>query len=171
MKKTLIFFTLLAAAAAIVTACGDKEPEKEPGQNLEGEILPLPTSEEVTAWFEKYLPPVSGVESEIFFVDDDEGKCLMINSIEELKAIMRTSVELPAIDFKNNTLIIGQQVVPTTSFSVLRQNLDVGSKKITLDLTAKVPEASYQGFSCLYYWGIYQKLIDAPIEVNVTHQK
>ncbi len=94
----------------------------------------------------------------------------MIHSVEDLKAIMFSPVELPAIDFSNYSLIIGQHIVLSTSFYVLDQNLDVGSEKVTLNLTLKVPEACYLGLSRQYYWGLYPKLSGTDIDVNVIYE-
>ncbi len=178
MKKITTFFLAGAAFAALSAAfVACNTPGNQGGKSDEPEmigLLPLSTSdlpEEVSAFFEEHLPPVSGIKSDCFFVGEDGDKCLMIDSGEELKKILHSPIELPNIDFGDHTLIIGQQVVPTTSFSIMSQNIDVGSEAITLNLTVKTPEAYYAALSHLYYWGLYPKLDNNAIDVNVIYEK
>lgn len=134
---TFVFAGALMSAVCVgFAACNElKDTEQKESPEKTG-ITPVPASdvpEEVAVFFEKYLPPVSSSVSEIFFVDEDEDKCLMINSNEKLKAIVNSSVELPVIDFGTHSLIIGQQTMSTTSFRVLSQNVDVESNYVELD--------------------------------------
>jgi hypothetical protein len=169
MKTQLL--TLMTAGLLTVggfSACDDSATT----QAGKTPIAPVLASDEIAAFFDKYLPSVSGsAESECFFVDEDRSKCLIVNSASELKAIIYSSVEPPTIDFDKYTLIIGQQVMPTTSFSVLKQNLNIGTNKITLDLTVKIPESSYPAFSRLYYWGLYPKFSGNTIDINVISEQ
>jgi hypothetical protein len=95
----------------------------------------------------------------------------VINSAKELKKIVSSSVELPEIDFGKYTLIIGQQVMSSSSFYVLDQNLDVGSAKITLNLTVKRHDWAYGVFTHLYFGGLYSKLPNKNVSVNVIYEK
>jgi hypothetical protein len=162
----------MSALSAGFAACNEpKNPDDEPTEVGIAPVSSSEISEEVTAFFEKYLPPTSGIYSEVFFVDEKENKCLLINSIDELNKIMSTPVELPTIDFGGYTLIIGQQTMPTTSFYVKKQTIDISSKQATLNRTVKIPESSCQAFSRLYHWGLYPKLSKNSIGVNVIHEK
>ena len=174
MKKVLKLIragVLVSALCVGGVACNDNGGQKSNIPKVIGMTTPLPASEEVTTFFNRHLPTISGPRSDVFFVNDDDNKCLAINSTGELKKIMHSNVELPAIDFNSNTLIIGQQTMMTTSFSVFDQSLDIESKKISLNLIVKIPEGSYSALSKLYHWGLYPKLPKTKIHVNVIYKE
>jgi hypothetical protein len=145
--------------------------EQSSTRSSEGEVQPVSVSGEVAIFFESYLPSNSGSRSECFFVDDNENRCLMINSAEELQAITHCSVELPAIDFDNFTLIIGQHEVSSISYYLLSQSLDVESEKIVQSLRIKITESGWTAMGMMYYWDLYPKLPKIPIVVDVIYEK
>jgi hypothetical protein len=194
MKKLLLSICLSALICVLGTACDDGgEPQKpenppqgqesekptQPGQEDESEKPAQPGQEDkaetgiipADEFFDKYLPPMSA-RSECFFVDDNDSKCLAINSLEELKAIMHSPVgELPEIDFDKYTLLIGQQLMSSISYSLLSHSIDVGSEQIALTLTVKDPGAYWSALGMMYYWGVHPKLPEIPIEVDIVYQK
>ena len=147
----------------------------------EGIIEPVPADYEVIAFFEEQLPAFSGTRrSECFFIDEidkpySEGKWtkhVLINSMDEFKKYFSCSSDLlPAIDFRFYTLIIGQQQMGGSGYSVDEQNIIVESKKIELNITVKCPEGSFAVICPLYYWGIYPKFQNKSISVNIIFQK
>lgn len=157
---------------AIVIGC-EKQNEKtsEIPDIPEGVgILPVYESdmpEKVADFFGKHLPEVSGYLSECFFVEDKENRCLMVNSVDELKAIMSSSVELPAINFDDYTLVIGQYFVPGTGYRVLKHNIVIAEDGIDLNLSMEKPDGSYAVICPAYYYGLYPKLPKKPIAINI----
>ena len=145
----------------------ENSSESEIGKKIE----PIIPEDDVIAFFDEHLPPYSGMTSDCFFVDIDEkeNRCLMINSVEEFRKNFSCSSDmLPEIDFKSYTLIMGQYYfMPGTSYSVAKQNLIVESNKMELNLYVKVPEGSYCVLSNMYYCGIYPKIRNKSISVNV----
>jgi hypothetical protein len=127
-------------------------------------------SEKTARFFDDALPSPSGRYSEHFFVDDRKNRCVVINSAEELKALMNPSFtgDLPAMDFDKHSLVIGQLLVPTKGYALMDQSLDVGADRITLNLTVEVPPGVRYPFGELYYWSIHPKLPTMPLDVNVT---
>jgi len=175
--KLISAVALIGALSAGFVACNEPKGPNQPEEPTEVGVAPVPVAElpeEVTAFFEKYLPAAvseSDPESEIFFVDQDGDKCLMINSSEELKKLVPPSIELPPVDFDNYTLVIGQQVLPTSSYYVIKQAVSVESERVVLNLTVKIPESSYQAFTYMYHWGLFPKFSANTINVNVIKSK
>jgi hypothetical protein len=174
MKKIL---SLLFAGACVCALCGaytscnePKKSESPDGSNATN-ILPASNSDlpaSVSAFFVKAMPQISGTYSEYFFIDDKNNKCLTINSLNELKAILPPSAELPEIDFDKYTLIIGQHIVGGTGHTLNLQNINIEPDKTTINLVVKKPEAMYTIMSPLYYWGVYPKFSGINIVVNIT---
>ncbi|MDR2911009.1 MAG: hypothetical protein LBV47_06565 [Bacteroidales bacterium] len=135
-------------------------------------ILPISESdmpEEVAAFFEEHLPGVSeyGNGSGCFFLDDEKNKSLMINSIDELKAAMYSPFELPDIDFGKYTLVIGQHLVGGTAYRVREHNIVIKPEGIELNISVEKPDGTYWVICPVYYWGLYPKLAQEFINVNL----
>jgi hypothetical protein len=175
MKKiTKVLLAALLLIGGGFAACDDSAATRA-GDSQEEAQAPVPTSDKITAFFDKQLPPVFdsfSFRSEYFFVGDKENKCLMINSVDELRAFVPFSVELPTIDFDQYTLIVGQCWMTTGGgFNVAGQSIKIGSKEMELNLIADYPFDAMPDitmFYPLYYWGLYLKLPQKPIVVNVT---
>ena len=134
-------------------------------------IYPKVSDKNISVFFEEHLPIFSGSRSECFFVDNNENRCIMINSVDEFRKIFSCSKDLlPTIDFKSYTLIIGQYQMPGTAYSVDEQSIIVESNKIELNINVQCPEGSLGVICPLYYWGIYPKIQNKPIIVNIEFQ-
>jgi hypothetical protein len=145
-----------------------EDPQEEPPKDPQA---PVP-SEEIAAFFDKYLPKssysVSLPEFNFGNEDQDDTVCLLINSDEEFKTVAPFSAKLPSIAFDKYTLIIGQHPMGDPGYSLEKQGVDVGSEKITLSLTYKnMGGASPTVITTFYYWGLYPKLPQKPVAVNV----
>ena len=135
-----------------------------------GLIEPIFPDKDVNDFFETHLPSVSGFRSDCFSFPK-KNACLMINNVEELKKIIDDdSIEVPVIDFKSYTLVIGQYLVPTTSYYVIEQHIAVATEKYALHLLVHKPESAYAAFTEVYYWGLYLKLSPKPIDLNISFQ-
>jgi hypothetical protein len=132
-------------------------------------IKPITPNDEVSAFFEKYLPATSGTRSECFFVDDKTNKNLMINSVDDFRKIFSCSSDiLPVVDFNLYTLIIGQYQMPGTAYSISEFDIVV-SKKIELNIAVDCPKSTYTVICPLYYWKIYPKIQNKSISVNIKY--
>lgn len=166
MKKLIQILGILALMLA-GTACNNSDKQVP----INGEVLPVSASDDVTEFFRTHLPSRSGSRSECFFVGDSEAKCLMINSAKELMDIMYSSVELPVINFEKHTLVIGQIMVGETHCTPADQSIDVGTERSTLNLTINRSDWSFSTICPLYYWGLYLKLPKMAIDVKETYSK
>ena len=130
--------------------------------------------ESINAFFEKYLPSLSGAEPECFFagINEKENKCVIINSMDELKKhFLCSSNLLPAIDFNSYTLIIGQYYhMPSFGYHVVEQYLMRGVTNLELNINVEGPEYGLGVLTTLYYWGIYPKVQNKTINVNINYK-
>jgi hypothetical protein len=163
MKKIIKYMVLFLAMVISVAGC----------DNSEEVIKQISPDNDVIAFFEEHLPPYSGAESDCFFVDIDHQKsiCVLINSVEEFRNNFScSSTMLTEIDFKSHTLVIGQYYpIRESSCKVINQELVVKSKEIELNLYVTNPESSFPAETRMYYWGIYPKLRNKPINVNIIY--
>ena len=98
-----------------------------------------------------------------------ENMVYVINSQQELADIYVGKKKLPEIDFDKYTLIIGQQIMPYRGFYIAKKKLSNGDNGLILNLYAKndrelLPCASQN----LYFWGLYPKLSQKMVSVNVV---
>ena len=144
-------------------------------------VKPVLPDDEVIAFFEEQLPAFSGTKrSECFFVDEINEfysenkwtKYILINSMDEFKENISCSSDLlPTIDFESYTLIIGQQQMGGSGYSVDEQTIIIRSNEVELNIKVKCPEGSFAIICPLYYWGIYPKIQNKSISVNIIFQK
>lgn len=123
----------------------------------------------ISKFFDSELP--KGVRSGSFFVDSDQDKCYVINSLEEFKNIYCGDKEIPKIDFGRWTLVIGQMIMPDALCPVLRQNLEFRDKKCQLSLF--VPNNDGIDFKpqYLYHWAFYPKFNAEGISVSFVKER
>lgn len=146
----------MIASCAIFSACDKSNGEPK-------EIEPVTANEELSAFIEKYF---AGDFS--LWPDDNDDKCVMVNSMEEFENIFSSSVELPAINFDRYTLIVGRHQMATTGHRVVNQSITVRSQKTELNLIVEIPTACFPMVSPMYYVGLYPKLPRTSVEVNFT---
>jgi hypothetical protein len=165
MKKLMFLFSVLAAAMVVVAgsvACEEKPQSQE--EELKFDLMPQQASDEVVTFFKEHLKYLSNS----FFTEEKSNKCLVINSAEELKAAMLVDAAIPEIDFEQYTLIIGSYYA-TAGNSIRYHGINVEPERNVLNL---VIYARHTGIAVgemlnYYYWGLYSKLPDNPVEVNV----
>lgn len=156
-----IFFMTMALAA-----CSDSE-QKTMG------TPPVTAPKEVKSFFETYLPPMSYGYDETpfnFGINDlNNTKCFLINSMEEFKAIAPSSLELPTIDFDKYTLIIGGHLLGSPKYTLMKQTVHKETAEISLNLIyQQMNGASPTIITTFYFWGLYTKLTNKTIKVDVT---
>ena len=99
-----------------------------------------------------------------------ESECFLINSKSEFKAVVTDGVEvpLPDIDFKKYSLIIGKCTLGDPGYVLDEQAVHTEGDHMKLQLQYRRLDGF---FPCVvtdfYFWGLYQKLPDLPLEVDL----
>ena len=140
--------------------------------------LPLSGYDNETAietFFASELPTADKGFSKNFFIDSDGFKInsdmnYVIHSNKELSDIYVGDKSLPSFDFDKYILIIGQKMMPTTGYELVKQELYSDDNGITLCLYVK-NDSEYRGtmLSPLYYWGLYPKQEYPDIRIMVVN--
>jgi hypothetical protein len=160
---------------SIIYSCADtKNKDGLYGEDfsLGKTFIPVLPNTHVIAFFEEHLPIGSSTrESNLFFgYDNKKNECVIINSMTELrKSTISLLSNLPQIDFKIYTLIIGQHQMPTSGHAVIDQCIIVDSHTLELNLTVNSPHSVWPIVCPMYYWGLYPKLPMKPINVNIDY--
>lgn len=160
-KKLFLLIPFLFLIIGMV-GCEEKEQIKNilPKTNLSVEII---------SFFETTLPTTG--ESNCFFVSEDSDIYYLINSKEELKAIYSCEKELPEIDFTLYSIILGQKRMPNSYYSVVEQYIRE-TEVLELNIFVQLPaDGHWPAFSNMYYWGIYPKLPNKKININITNRE
>jgi hypothetical protein len=160
MKKLITFFCAAALMSAIGAGCGNSNGSAETRtQDSENVILPVTPSDEVAAFFERYLRDFS-------FGDVDQNLVLLINNMEEFEKIALPTVELPSIDFDKFTLVVGQYA---KSGGQIPTNRSIDARPDLLILNLMLEQGNgITMMSTAAYWDIYPKLPQKPITVKIT---
>ena len=141
------------------------------------------TDEAIEDFFNTELPvthhSLEYFTSHSFFCEDKSGMksaikeniVCVINSRQELAEIYLGEKEIPEIDFEKNTLIIGQQIMPSLGFYVAKKELLADDDGLVLTLYAKNDLVNLPlALMNLYYWELYPKLSQKNISVNVIKE-
>ena len=76
---------------------------------------------------------------------------------------------IPYEQFDQYTIIIGYHLVGAPNYCVIEQNIIIESKKIELNLIVQDQGGSFGVICSLYYWGIYPKIKNKSISVNILN--
>lgn len=180
MKKLVYILSSLLLLSAGFTACSSDSDEPEqptshqdevPAGSTEyiqyGTLYPVEQSREVTSFFNHNI-------YKWFLTNIEEGvdTCIVINNAEELKAIYSGKEEIPSIDFRNYTLLIGKASMPY-GYRVCSQRLNLDGQKSTLSITYDWPLGTGAVIinSDMPYWGVYPKCIVNNFNVQLTKEK
>lgn len=158
MKTKLILFAVIALLIVVV-GC-----EKDKKYGTFSLVKDIP--EQVSVFFENRLPITS--ESSCFFKSNKEDIFYVMNSMEELQAIYSCEEKLPEIDFTKYSVVIGQKRMPNSYYSVSNQKIVEFSGVLELNIITKtLSEGVWPSYSTMYYWGVYPKLPNKKLNVNV----
>ena len=162
-KSGLLAFVL----AVVLCSCSNKE------QRQEGFINPVVPSSEVVAFFDVHLPVSDGSSpSEVIFdfseLEYHSSECVLVNSKKEFRGLLTREVSLPDIDFVKYSLIIGKCALGDPGYVLEEQVIHMGSAHMELKLQyRRLDGVSPSVVTDFYYWGLYQKLPDLPLEVDL----
>ena len=170
MRTSIIFKLLVIMTMGLWSCNSDKDDDNGIGNAVIPIISGTEGNNDIADFFKTELPQNSDMPSPGFFVNSNVNACRVINSIEELKSLYKGDRELPMIDFRSKTLIIGQQVMPHLGYSIDRQYINVSNGTVKLYLYIKCePSDFYPAMLMkLYYWGIYPKLNKTTVTVNIV---
>ncbi len=182
MKKIMTF---LSAGVLMITLCmgfvACNEP-KGPEQPDVPEVIGMaPVAgtdipDEVSVFFEEYLPRtnrslLSPVEFNFGDVAPLDPVCLVVNSIDEFETIAPLSAELPEIDFKNHTLIVGQHPMGDPGHRLVDQGIVTEPDVMILNLIYERLGGGTPAIeTTFYYWALYPKLPQKQITVKIYNQ-
>ena len=95
---------------------------------------------------------------------------VVINSSKELDEVYLGDRELPEIDYKKYTLVMGVLAAPTLSYWIESISLDVHSENLLMGFDVRGWDSGFTAIARLGFWRLYPKLPNLPItpEVKVT---
>ena len=124
-------------------------------------ISTVPVSEEVKAFFDEalpYLPDLPIELSPFSFQANANSEFFVINNEKELQNIYKGEKTLPQLDFENNTLIIGQLLMPRESFHLEAIYIRVYGDGNVLTIQTWEPPYQYSALYHMYFWGVFPKI-------------
>ena len=178
MKKYVLFVSVIVVATWLC-ACNSDDDVNDFEEINPNAIQPINlTDGDIVDFFNSELPERhTGNDPEkmsIPFLMDDyyhNNEVHVINSRQELADLYVGEKELPAIDFDKYTLIIGQQIMPGLGYYIRKRKLVMEEDGLVLTLNARNDgEAIALALQHLYFWGLYPKLPQDRITVNVIEE-
>lgn len=165
--KGIVLFCMMSMLGMALASCSSDSSENYIENDRVVIVPDRSLGNDVAEFFNAELPK-SGMVSEGFFVGKSkQSLCHVINSTDELKALYTGNNPLPAIDFSNQTLIVGQHYVPESFYQVERMELRRKGGGYVLDLYVPEPEIMGFAFGYMYYWCLTTKLESSKMSVNV----
>jgi hypothetical protein len=113
------------------------------------------------------------IASAMFDEYDLKDTCLMINSMDEFRAIAPPGVALPEIDFEKYTLVIGRYMTMHGGHYLASQYIVSGQEQVTINLiiaSRKGGEDYHQVIERHLLWGVYPKIKSVVINTNVVYK-
>ena len=185
MKKLAYLFGLFLLTIGLAACSSDyDDPPEQPGSHQQEEptdsigvnndttkidstaytvISAVPVSEEVKAFFDEalpYLPDLPIELSPFSFQANANSDFFVINNEKELQNIYKGEKTLPQLDFENNTLIIGQLLMPRESFHLEAIYIRVYGDGNVLTIQTWEPPYQYSALYHMYFWGIFPKMLE-----------
>lgn len=154
MKKITIKCMTLCILLLLAVGLAGCEEEDENDTFL----YPVNANEQVSSFFDNISKEYYWKQRG-FFNDtlEDEDMCIIINSDEELRSAYSGEGQLPSIDFKQYSLVLGKVFVDI-SWNLKEQRLELDGKNALLHLYFERPtEATIDQMIQHFYWGLYKK--------------
>ena len=92
---------------------------------------------------------------------------VVINSRKELDEAYLGNKELPEIDYKKYTLVMGVLAAPTLSYWIESISLDVRSEDLLMRFDVRGWDSGFTAIARLGFWRLYPKLPNLPITPDV----
>lgn len=164
--RTLILAAALFLLGAAFAGCSDSDEAPTAAGTP-----PVAPSQEVKDFFDAHLSEdqtdlnFSNIEGS----DDISTECFLINTVEQFREIAPEPIELPDIDFAKYSLIVGQHVFEEPRYSLESQAVETGTDVLTLNMVYRVLDGAAPAVEAPYYfWGLYDKLPEYEVNVNIT---
>ena len=97
-------------------------------------------------------------ENPFSFQSNANSEFYVINNEKELQNIYKGEKTLPQLDFENNTLIIGQLLMPRESFHLEAIYIRVYGDGNVLTIQTWEPPYQYSALYHMYFWGVFPKI-------------
>ena len=183
MKRFIYLLSILFVVSAFAGCSSNEEENPVIGDNnhnsrkndsaKEYAEINNQISESLQSFFEEKLFNTSNLMKDRFSIK--ENTCYRIDSKEELAALYQGTDELPIIDCNTYTLILGSKVYtnPDTDSENYKQILLESDTCYNLNLYSRHLEGEWASCSIslqIYYLGLYPKLADKEIIVNIIYE-
>lgn len=139
-------------------------------EELDG-IPPVTAQEEISSFFSEHLQEYSSSYSGSEFNFSQKTECVVVNSQDEFRSMVHSSIPLPLIDFSKYSLILWQTQMADPGFKYDCQSISVDedSNLLILRLTYKRLHGFFPcAIQYFHHWGLYEKLPDIPISLMVN---
>ncbi len=167
----LVCWLLMLTSGVVLTGCSSDDEALSGEQQMTTVIEAISSNEDADSFFKKMK------ERNLKDFTLKKDTCYRIDSKEALKAIYRGTDELPEIDFKNYTLLLGNKFYngPRPDYESCRQVLGEYQGGYILNLyCSPIKLEGDMGitgdYTPIYYYGIYPKLGDKKIMVNLIYE-
>lgn len=173
MMQVFLRKGIVLLAIGLLTACSNSDGQSvvfekqsdEEGEGLQA-VKDIKGYDTISVFFNSELP--IDEKSAGFFVNNLSDECYCINTLEELKKMYSGDHQIPEIDFKNYTLIIGQHIMPCSGYMIEKQEIVLRDNNPVLNLTVHNKyEYKPALLTPLYFWGVYTKLYKSNVDVNL----
>ena len=175
MKLTVKTLAVFLSAIFLLTACSnDDENEIQPVDENANKTFPVAEDKlepSIVTFFNEALPNHANYNPvEIFFTSeaDETDAYSLINNEQELQAAYKGDKALPKVDFEKYTLIIGR--LYNGGVTVEQQYLTKEKEENVLVLHLRhEPVVALMFYT--YYWGIYPKMTNDHVTIQLVHEK
>ena len=177
MKKVLFVWGMLLSLGVFCACSSDDEL----GSNGNATDILSPVNSidgysEISKFFDSEWSYLGVDRPSTFFPDDLQDVCCMVNSEQEFRELYHGNVDIPHIDFQKYTLVIGKKAY-TTKYGELSptkyegQKLYGQSDTYVIDLYCRshVSDISFYTQSFICFWGIYPKLREEKVVLNLVY--
>lgn len=188
MKKKLVLMTSMLLWLGFLCSCSntdDIDTSESSGAYMDkstdssvDSICVLPIREgdgyfAISDFFNSELS--SDSPSNGFFVNSIEKRedevCRIIYSMKELQEIYIGDKDLPEIDFQHYFLVIGQTIMPSLGYKLIKQELvsnNTGNSPVLYLFVENKYEYKPTMLAPLYFWGIYPIMHLSSINIKIV---
>ncbi len=117
------------------------------------------------------VSPLDALSSKFFDEQEEGDAILVLNSYDELVRHYRGNVEdLPSVDWKDHTVVVGKILVPSGGYYIKRFSLIYGGKThIEVNLANRTEGAWIDAFCNMFFWETFPKVTTNKMEMVVIY--